>query len=263
MNLADFYYRYKQINNLVDPVNKFGLNANATTGAAVWDGNSDYTFPSSAVSLEVVSTSADDTATSGGGTGARTILVSGLDANYKQQTEMVSLNGTGAVAMQNQFLRVNRAYVLTAGTSAGQAGDILIRGTGGGTTYAKITYTFALQSGNQTTQFNQTNQAVYTVPSMVGMDETKGILGVYEIEPAKPSGVTAVLVTSLRIREPGGVFRARHTDVISSERPSTKEFWGIVLPGGTDVMAKIDYVSAAGVTVNASFDLLVVKAGTV
>jgi len=55
--------------------------------------------------------------------------VQGLDANYNEVSETVTLNGQTAVTMTASLLRVNYAYVLTAGSGNGAAGDIYI-GTG-------------------------------------------------------------------------------------------------------------------------------------
>ena len=80
-------------------------------------------WPTSAAALSVVSTSTDDDA---GGTGALTVLVQGLDTNYKPVSDTVVLDGTTPVVTTQTYLRVNSAQVQTAGTGLVNAGDITV-----------------------------------------------------------------------------------------------------------------------------------------
>jgi hypothetical protein len=105
----------------------FGFNPDVDTSqVSVWPLPSLITFPSAALQMTVSSTSTNDTSA---GTGARTIVVQGLDANYNEFSETVTMNGQTPVTMVASLLRVNYAYVLTAGSGNGAAGDIYI-GTG-------------------------------------------------------------------------------------------------------------------------------------
>lgn len=61
------------------------------------------------------------------GTGARSVVIEGLDVNYQEITETVFLNGTTVVACVNTYLRVNRAYVDQVGSAGVNAGLITIR----------------------------------------------------------------------------------------------------------------------------------------
>lgn len=108
-------------------VTVFGFNADVdTTQVSVWPLPSLITFPAAALQMTVSSTSANDTSA---GTGARPVVVQGLDANYNEVSEIVTMNGQTAVTMTASLLRVNYAYVLTAGSGNSAAGDIYI-GTG-------------------------------------------------------------------------------------------------------------------------------------
>lgn len=108
-------------------VTVFGFNPDVDTAqVSVWPLPSLITFPASAIQMTVSSTNANDTSA---GTGARTVVVQGLDANYNEVTETVTLNGQTAVTMTASLLRVNYAYVATAGSGNSAAGDIYI-GTG-------------------------------------------------------------------------------------------------------------------------------------
>lgn len=138
-------------------VTVFGFNPDVdTTQVSVWPLPSLITFPASAIQMTVSSTSADDTSA---GTGARTVVVQGLDANYNEVTETVTMNGQTAVTMTASLIRVNYAYVATAGSGNGAAGDIYI-GTGTvtagvpATTYDIIKF-----------DYNNTTTGSYTVPA--------------------------------------------------------------------------------------------------
>lgn len=130
-----------------------GFNADidtATTPEDVWGSDGLIPRPSSAESLEIVSSDVNDTAL---GTGARTVVIRTLDANYLEVVQTVVLNGTLAVALTGTHLRVNEGIVATAGSAGANLGALTIRVAGGGATRAVISTTGVL------------NQAKYTVPA--------------------------------------------------------------------------------------------------
>lgn len=138
----------------VSCINKFGANADIDLGSSetVWSTGGLYPWASvaTAQAVEIVSSDANDTSA---GTGARTVEVQGLDANWDLQTETVTLNGTTAVDLTNTFLRVFRMKVLTAGSGNANAGTIILRLDGAGDTLSTI------EAGD-----NQTLMALYSVP---------------------------------------------------------------------------------------------------
>ena len=83
---------------------KFGYNPDVDTQEeTVWGNSGDYVWLDSAVTMFVSSTSADDNGT---GTGARTILIQGLDEDYNEIEETITLNGQTQVATQLSYLRI-------------------------------------------------------------------------------------------------------------------------------------------------------------
>ena len=141
----------------VSVMHKFGHNPDIDQNSVpedIWDVGGMYSFPTSAIAMEAVSSSANDVNTTG--TGAWTVYVEGLDSNWDYQSETVNLNGTSAVALANNYLRVFRAYITGMGTDSSESnlGDIDIQGSGGGTVYARIA-----------TGIGQTEMAIYTVPA--------------------------------------------------------------------------------------------------
>ena len=132
-------------------INKFGFNDTVGTD---WEpiqvGSATFTYPTTAAVASAVSTSSNDTSA---GTGARTLSIQGLDENYNQYTETISLTGQSAATTNGTFIRVFRARVETAGSGAAAAGNITI--SVGGNTLATIDNDYD----------NQTLQAVYTIPT--------------------------------------------------------------------------------------------------
>jgi hypothetical protein len=100
----------------------FGYNPDVDTSrVTVWPYTGILPLPAAALRMKVSSSSANDTAA---GTGARTVFVAGLDANYNEISEIVTLNGQTAVLTTQFFLHINNAYVATAGSTLSAAGDI-------------------------------------------------------------------------------------------------------------------------------------------
>jgi len=90
-----------------------------------WSRTHNRTLPTVAVTLGVSSSSTNDASPSG--TGARRILVYGLDADYKPIYEVFVLNGQNKVVGAQYFLRVQpRIDILEAGSSGVNAGDIYV-----------------------------------------------------------------------------------------------------------------------------------------
>ena len=103
-------------------VHKFG--AVVTTSATydtVWSFGGPYTFPSTAGIITATSSSTQDKS---GGTGAITVRLQGLDANYNEVEEDFILNGTVGVAGTVEFLRTHRAFVLTGNNDNNNVGAI-------------------------------------------------------------------------------------------------------------------------------------------
>jgi len=137
---------------------QFGANTNIqTTTSTVWTGTtSNYVYPSAATVMTVSSSSASDAAA---GTGARTVFISGLDANYAEISETVTLNGQTAVNTVNSYLRLSTMTVITAGSGGTAVGTIYI-GTGTVTTGVPAVIYNLIPVG-----YNTDAQCVWTVPA--------------------------------------------------------------------------------------------------
>lgn len=86
------------------------------------------TLPTTADTLDIVSSSTSDDGDPVG-TGARTVVIYGLDSNYALLEETITMNGTTTVVTSASFLRVNMAQVLTAGSVGSNVGTITISST--------------------------------------------------------------------------------------------------------------------------------------
>lgn len=139
----------------VSLANAIGINPDvdivSTPEAVIAPGGS-YTFLASAQSLEVVSDSLQDAAA---GTGARSVRLDLLDANYLPVSVTVNLNGTTPVAVTGTYIRGNDVRITgTVGSGETNAGNITLRVAGGGTV---VSYMLAGKGRSQ--------QAIYTVPA--------------------------------------------------------------------------------------------------
>ena len=124
---------------------KFGFNSDVDgTEETVWDVGGIYVYPSSAVAMTATTTAG--TASDDNGV---LVTIEGLDTDYNEVSEEVTLAGAGTATTTQTFLRVYRAFV-----SGSQEPTGTINIANGGTTYARITL-----------GVNQTLMALWTVPA--------------------------------------------------------------------------------------------------
>ena len=136
---------------------RFGINNTVGTSfETIWTASSVYSYLSAASVLKISSGSADDASA---GTGARTLIISGLDANYNEISETVILNGQTAVNTVNSYLRVFSLKILTAGSGGSNAG-IVYAGTGTVTSGVPATVYAQIEIG-----YNDSAMAIWTVPA--------------------------------------------------------------------------------------------------
>ncbi len=137
-----------------------GRNGAATnTAYTLWaSGAANYAQMLTGTACEVVSSSASDAAA---GTGARTVVVKGLDASYVPFTETVTLNGITPVALTNtSIVAVNRFYVATTGNGLANAGTIDVRTVSGSTVKSRINTDVSVGLG-----LGEAAEFIYTVPA--------------------------------------------------------------------------------------------------
>ena len=139
------------------PIFKFGFNPDIDDAfETVWAQGGLYSYLSAATVLKVSSSSTNDTSA---GTGARTVELQGLDGDYNEISETVTLNGQTAVNTTKSYLRIYRMVVKTAGTG-GQNAGVIYAGTGTVTTGVPANKYATIAIGD-----NQSLMALWTVPA--------------------------------------------------------------------------------------------------
>jgi len=131
------------------------------TAETMWCYGGAYTWKSAAVTVGVSSSDANDAAA---GTGARTVRISGLDADYAAQTEDLALDGKTKVETVNKYLRIHEMKVLTAGTSKEPEGDIYAYDTSDTVTDG-VPQTAAKVFAKMISGENIAGLGIYTVPA--------------------------------------------------------------------------------------------------
>lgn len=135
---------------------KFGFNSDVDDSLeTVWSQGGLYSYLASASTLKISSSSTADTSA---GTGARTVTIYGLDSNYDEISETITLNGQTSVDSTKEYLRINRMVVNTAGSGEQNAG-VIYAGTGTVTVGVPANVYASIAIGD-----NQTLMCLWTVP---------------------------------------------------------------------------------------------------
>lgn len=228
-------------------IHKFGFNPSVDTNlATVWLQGGLYSYLSSASTLYISSSSTADT---GAGTGARTVTVSGLDNNFDQKVETVTLNGQSGVELNGStWFRVNRIVVNTAGSGGANAG-VLYVGTEASPTGGVPTNKYATVGIGD----NQTLMMTYTIPRGYTAFITQK-----DVSASSSAGKFAIL--SLVARPFGGVFNVKDR-VLSSQGYSSIAYpYPLKFTEKTDIEVRAKADSAGGtVTVSAALDIVLIQ----
>lgn len=232
-------------------VNKFGYNPDVDTATVpedIWEGGGVYTgFPvTSGETITVVSTSVNDTAA---GTGARTIRISGLDANYNEQTEDFTLNGLTNVDGIKTFTRVHTMTVLTSGSSN--------TAFNAGTISAFHTVTTANVFINMRVGVNQSNCSAYTIPAGY-TGYLRHIHSALNAGSASTSAVDLSIWTQSALKTNSPRLRRPNTVYFGVEM-SDNIYGGISFSEKTDLMLRATTCTQNNTGVSAGYDLLLVK----
>lgn len=231
----------------VSVIHKFGRNPSIDVSSGyedLWNGGGEYTGFNATVAetVEVFSDDANDTLL---GTGARTVVLIGLDANLVEQTETIELNGTTPVNSVNQYLRLDRSLVLTAGSSGKNAGEITMRQN---VTTANVFVVIPVGG-------NRTLIAAYTIPfGKVGYATS-----IFAALSKKKDTFCNIQVLA---RFPGSVFQIVEWFTLSASGNSyvSRDFKIPLsgIPAGTDVKISAD-ASQNGSGVAGGFEVILVE----
>jgi len=174
---------------------KFGANPDISTALeTIWPEGGVYVYRATAIKMKISSSSTDDDV---GGSGALTVTIYGLDANYALINETIILTGQTEVNTTNLYLRVFRMIVNSAGAGGKNAG-IVYAGTGVVGT-GKPAVVHALISVGE----NQSEVAFYTVPAATTALIESVYVGIDLV------GANKSIRTSLLVRPFGEVFQLK------------------------------------------------------
>jgi len=225
-------------------VNKFGRNLDIDTGTTpedIWGGGGLYTgFPVDTLEpVEVLSSSADDASA---GTGLRTVVVQGLNGDWVEISETITLNGTTPVQSVNSYRRVHTMRGETAGSGGFNVGTITVRHA---TTEANVFLAMLPTT-------NQTACSAYTIPA--------GKTGYMMATAGQMRGpATGSADCVLAVRSFGGIFRYRRPFTVSSNYSYSE---ALTVPIGfsekTDIIVRCIATAGSNLELTAGYDLILV-----
>jgi len=222
-------------------IEKFGENADIDTGTVpedIWSQGGVYTFSTTADIDRLSSSSASDT---------QSITIQGLDTNWAEVTQTITLTGQTPVALTTSLIRVFRMFNSNSTDLVGTVYCFVNGAVTGGVpnTVADIRATIAIGSG-------QTEMCIYTIPA----GKTGYFLGGY-VTLSRTGNNNAVFTS--KIRTFGGVFRtvSRVASVATGTSSWTYRYpIGLPLAAKTDILLRCEDVSANDTGVSGGFTIL-------
>lgn len=228
-------------------VKRFGINPDvdiATVPESLWPPGAVYAvIGDNAVQLEIVS---DDTSDTAGGSGARTVLVEGLDADWLPKSQLVEMDGDDEVTLSGTWRRVFSARVVSAGSQGHNDGVIDVQlAVSPNTIYCQIAEAIG-----------QSSMCTYTVPA----GKTGYVVGLR-------AGLLRVASTTL-------ASLALYSHDVTNDIDASKATWvlehefaigadtGLILPmrftEKTDLDLRVIYCSADNTRIGGCMDLVIV-----
>ena len=230
-------------------ISKFGNASDIDTADGfvdIWDGagnanaSKTYTFSTGADIDSISSSNAGDT---------QDIEIQGLNLNWVQEVQTVTLNGQTRVALSTPLFRVFRAKNVG---STDNAGDVYIYENGAITAGVPDTagdIRAIIEAGN-----NQTLMAIYSVP----INHTGYI---YDWYASMSQKVAASSNVKIKFRKNGGVFQLKHISNINSTG-SSRAYHEYAIPVKVDEQTDIIFSADSSANNNgvaAGFDMVLVE----
>jgi hypothetical protein len=228
-------------------IEKFG--ANLSVGGdleTIWEEGGIYNYLTTTSKVSAISDNIQDSLN---GTGARTIEIEGLDGDYNVIKEVISCNATdgtqGGPESVNEFLRVYRAVIKTAGVTGTNDGFIDIN-TNTGPIIAIGTHGFGVNEEG----FGQSQTSVYTIPA----DKT-GYLTQWSVGTSDANKSVHAYFMSSEVND-GTILRIK--DVMFLNNYSIKDYKvPLAFPAKTDLEVRA-YDGATGAAVSTSYNIILV-----
>lgn len=222
-------------------IHKFGRNPDVDAAASedVWDGGGEYPFPAAAAVPIVYSDVAGD---DDGDSGAHAVVLEGLDADFKEISETIRLNGTTTATAVQSYIRTHRMLVTSAGSNSTNIGQISCEV--GGVLTAQIS-----------SDMGQTLMAIYTTPKLDPRDKAY-VLG-WDCHLPTTSGLNAATVR-LQLRTTVGAWQTKDLAALDE----SNRIYAVVYPDPVetsekcDIRVRVDSVSANNTVVAAGFDVV-------
>lgn len=208
------------------PTRRYGHNLSCgATEETIWEASSLYVYLTAAERVQI--SSSDPATDIPASTGAWTVFIKGLDANYNVITETVTLVNPGPVATTKYFLRVFIARVMTAGTGGKNAGVIIVENNATGNTLAHMPV------GE-----NQSHAAIWTVPAKQRF-----------VVLARQGGELAAKVSHILfyVREYGSVWQLKRDVAVKDSHFYTHVAMPWVFPAKTDIEVRATATGGAGI----------------
>ena len=229
-------------------VEKFGASLVVSDEiSTIWEEGGIYNYLTTASKLSAIS---DDSEDALNGTGARTIEIEGLDANYNTITEIISCNATdgtdGGPESTNEFLRVFRANVKTAGSDGTNAGLIDIN--------SNVSPIIAIGTngagGANIEGFGQSQSSVYTIPA-----GKTGYLTQWSVGSSDYNTKVHAYFVASEVND-GTILRIK--DVMFLNNYSIKDYKvPLAFPAKTDLEVRA-WDGATGTSVSTSYNIILV-----
>ena len=224
-------------------VTMFGYSPNtgSVSNVNVWETADAWVNLTSASTMELLSSSANDTAA---GTGCRSVLTQGLDGNFNQISEIVVPNGVSTVALVNSYLVINNSTCITAGTGNVNAGNITTRRTSAGSQQGYIL------AGAGTSRMGR-----FTVPAGYTLVlENIFILANKSGNPNSTTVITPVVILSNGVKVQG-----LPDTIPNGSNPTITIPTGVVISEKQTVSFMITSVSTTGIDVSVGASGVLVK----
>ncbi len=199
----------------------------------IWSGGGLYPWLTGATQVQLVSTDVNDSAA---GTGVRTVLVSGLDVNFVEQSDVVTLNGTTPVVLPKLYYRINSMVLMSAGTNKTNIGTINL------TDVSTSTVRAVIPAGKGITR-----SSGYTVPAGYTLAINSMFVGIN-----KPTAATDATVSTY-FGSPNGFFRLPLEISMSGNPYRHDGLPPIIVLEKTDFMLRGSYVSTNNSDITAAW----------
>jgi hypothetical protein len=226
---------------------KFGRNADVDAAEDIISQGGNLFVPAAAAATTVVSSAAGD---AGSGAGLDVIQVTGLDSNWDLVTEDIDMHatdGTNAVTLTNQFLRVFRAQ----GLKYGSAGSITSVAAGNIDVKHGTDVLCRIPVG-----FVASQHAAISIP--------RGYVGEIRRVVVRAEGSPTLTATHAiqhyHATATGGVWHEMaYMETVDGENLIQEYNAPLVIPEMTDVKLRTLTVSAVNAVIHGGFDILIYK----